>query len=729
MFKTLFTKASEISTVAKTFATDYIAVPENSKEKQTYSEEDFLEYRKKIEGDFKNALARKIAYEKKNCEKKIEEERVVIKEKEEEITKLMNIKDEELVVTRQLLQEERQRKDSQLAEIRDKLLFSNFEDQKVKLIDYLKTNLQNIEEVKADSLFDLINKFEPNPIFSEAVSKIDEIITNNNEFKAIYDETKVNEIKLTTELKAFQNEKDTVKERNKVLSIEIVDLLSQQEALKAIESDLTNKLSEIKKQFEAAIETIDKKDQAIEALILENELEAKKETEKKSNIYKMALKSCYMMVLDGSKCAEEIQNLFEVDDDKFFESSHELALKIRPSIELSVLNELSAHPDFEGNLAISNVKEFKAIDWEEIGKELAKPLKLKIDQISKKVNDSAGASKMAKETIEEMKKKHKEQVELYKKEATKLKEQLKEIEETYKDNAADGNLKVELISTLSKEIDLLKKEKEEFNVISMQYNELKSEFSSKVDKIKEREAVCVSENKELKEKNKKLKAEFMKKAEDQAKLEKEIVELTSRFEISKKESYGELERKLKDLQEYSTSLENTIEAANLQKEELRRQHDERQRYWSTTIAAEREAKEALAEKIECLSQIERYSAELRAKIELLDLENGKLRQNKSEMKKYVEETVMKIKEEFSTLENLVDRRIVADLLMKYLSGDLAGPVRKAILETIVNVLELSDEQRQRLGVSSKVNVQKAQGSVEDKINSISDELYKFIVNQ
>jgi hypothetical protein len=117
------------------------------------------------------------------------------------------------------------------------------------------------------------------------------------------------------------------------------------------------------------------------------------------------------------------------------------------------------------------------------------------------------------------------------------------------------------------------------------------------------------------------------------------------------------------------------------------------------------------------------------KIELLQEEAKKLETQKYHLKKHSEDTIFKLKEQWVDTDQMIDKRLIANCVLKYFDKkNKDKKIQQIVLDTLANYLEFNNDERKLIGLtpsnlSSKYHSTTA-ASV--KIKEVSENFINFL---
>ncbi len=343
----------------------------------------------------------------------------------------------------------------------------------------------------------------------------------------------------------------------------------------------------------------------------------------------------------------------------------------------------------------------------------------------------------SKDMIEEGKKTDQETKELLTKQISKLQGDCKEYGKTEKSlretiDSLENNLKEEKsevvkmntkyknlkqnFDNLEKEFNSVKENLESVNqkneLYKLENSELMEKFKDKSNELqneKENFEVLLSENKELQAQAKEL---------DKARVlirEKADLLNSKDIEINKlKNSYQSLEDIFENLKDQQEKEKESL------KQQLLDSIDKKNELEMTM--------KILEEKQTQSQQVSLLVNQLNDRINDLESENNKLKEQKAEIKRHAEEVLIKVKNDLKDTEFLIDKRIISNFLLKYLDKSSNDKIKSAVLDTLSNFLGFTNEERKKVGLSPSTGMNFSGVSQTDKLKDISDNLYNFILN-
>eukprot|EP00347_Sterkiella_histriomuscorum_P018330 403345918 len=274
----------------------------------------------------------------------------------------------------------------------------------------------------------------------------------------------------------------------------------------------------------------------------------------------------------------------------------------------------------------------------------------------------------------------------------------------------DLSLKQKDIPKLQQKIDQFTQEKE---VIQAQLSEVlqqKLDSQMKLEEGRNKTEMLVVENATLKEKvgtldedtkrlrkqNKQLQGQLDLQEDYKLQHEKASQELKW-MEAQLKSKESELEESRKTLSLLQRSIQNQQDEyeQNLRVKE-REQSEDKQLLQSLQLQIN-EMKERIRVAIDVEQQLERskrYAQEIEIRIEKLDVEN-------SELKKYSQELVEKVKKDSEQNEYMVDRRIINKFLVNYVNQNSSREIKLQMLDSMSRILAFSMDEKITLGLVKK----------------------------
>jgi len=91
---------------------------------------------------------------------------------------------------------------------------------------------------------------------------------------------------------------------------------------------------------------------------------------------------------------------------------------------------------------------------------------------------------------------------------------------------------------------------------------------------------------------------------------------------------------------------------------------------------------------------------LSARNDKLEKENMILQAQQFELKEQTKEVLLKVQNDLRDIENMVDRRIVSNFLIKALDKSTSKKIRITVIDTLANFLGFSNEDRKKIGLNS-----------------------------
>ena len=662
---------------------------------------------------------------------------------------------------------------------------SETEDDKKNIIEEITKNLiakyEEIIQIKSKELAEQENKI----ITSISDSLKDYIHENNKlikekleEYSSKSESLLKENFSLSSELQNLKNE--LLDKNKKILNLES-DIVSLTEGKTKIEEEFNNKIKLLNETSNSLKKNVNDLTAQLESKSNEHvEYTKNKENEISSltsqlktisDNYKKSLqtfKQFFLLLLEDDIFIDLIEKTFKSpDSESFFEDVYKLSKYIRPKLTFkiytnilldeSLLSKISKYisdttlpiKDYTGGL--KSLSQLKISDSDEDNNFIAtliselisyiETLNSTINKQTKQIQEINSQLKSAKETLDESKKSDIEKYDLLNKHIAKLQQDCRENQKTEK-------MLRETIENLENSSGVLKTDNEKLlgkiKSLNNLYEELTKEKNTLLEKISTLDHQCELfkvENTELIEKNtqneneiKKLenknsnlgreKKDLTAKISEMEKLKKDLHEkinlLTSKEnEINKlKSSYMELEEfieNLKNEKEHSNEMlkkqifEMAAEIDNLKERNLH--HEEN----LNSFAAQTNSK-----KVEELEKL----------LTDLEIENKHLKEQKEKMKKYSEEILNKVKNDLKDTEFLVDKRMISNILMKYFDTSSNEKLKFSMLDVLANFMGFTNDERKKIGLnqSSTAGLQNKTNERDDKLKSLSDDLYDFILN-
>jgi len=118
---------------------------------------------------------------------------------------------------------------------------------------------------------------------------------------------------------------------------------------------------------------------------------------------------------------------------------------------------------------------------------------------------------------------------------------------------------------------------------------------------------------------------------------------------------------------------------------------------------------------------------LSARNDKLEKENMILQAQQSELKEQTKEVLLKVQNDLRDIENMVDRRIVSNFVIKALDRSTSKKIRITVIDTLANFLGFSNEDRKKIGLSfnsgnnpifAPTSSEKAKELSEDILNNV-----------
>jgi hypothetical protein len=118
---------------------------------------------------------------------------------------------------------------------------------------------------------------------------------------------------------------------------------------------------------------------------------------------------------------------------------------------------------------------------------------------------------------------------------------------------------------------------------------------------------------------------------------------------------------------------------------------------------------------------------LSARNDKLEKENIILQAQQYELKEQTKEVLLKVQSDLKDIENMVDRRIVSNFVIKALDKSTSKKIRITVVDTLANFLGFSNEDRKKIGLSSNLgnnpvfipySSEKAKELSEDILNNV-----------
>jgi chromosome segregation ATPase len=643
----------------------------------------------------------------------------------DEITKRLSQKDKELTNIKNDLLSKLNEKDDELTSLRNDLMIKlNGKNQQ---IENYQTSLKKLTEEKENELKALSDKF-------------------TKELEETKHQQKQEE----------QNLKTKLEETEKRLKH---DLEAKDSQLEEILNKYTSML-ESKANFEVQIKDLNKK---LEQFEKENAT-YKFQVDNMKNLIeiKQTFKQFFFTLLEEDIFIDEIERVFKIEDSMdFFNEVYKLLKNIHPKILFKTYNSILQNDSLVEKLSKYNLEHFNKEAYlelndkkqlDDIGEEpdflvnLLNELCSYIDNLNNSVlklkNSNTELDKQIKsfkDSVDESKKSDSSRNELLQKQISKLQTQIKESNSTIATiNQTNETLEAEK-KTLKTDLE---KAQNKYNKLNELHESLQKEISGlkeKVNSITQQCQVFKVENTELSDKNNKLNEEMKQLTDKLSSNDKEKSDLTNNVtELEKiKKSYLDsldtMKLKENEIEQLKTSyarLEEFIEG-------LKSSNEETIQIYKGQVLDLAAGNEKLKEHIKhCEDRISEMDLnisntkidELEKNVLALEIENKNLKEQKDKMKKYSEEILIKVKNDLKDTEFLIDKRMISNILLKYFDKSMNDKLKVALLDTLANFMGYNNDERRKIGLNPQNNLPTTTTNQDDKLKSLSDELYNFILN-
>ena len=119
---------------------------------------------------------------------------------------------------------------------------------------------------------------------------------------------------------------------------------------------------------------------------------------------------------------------------------------------------------------------------------------------------------------------------------------------------------------------------------------------------------------------------------------------------------------------------------------------------------------------------------LSARNEKLEKENIILQAQKNELKEQTKEVLLRVQNDLKDIENMVDRRIVSNFVIKALDKSTSKKIRATVIDTLANFLGFSNEDRKKIGLCVNTgNNPVFTPSSSEKAKEISEDLLNYVM--
>lgn len=344
-------------------------------------------------------------------------------------------------------------------------------------------------------------------------------------------------------------------------------------------------------------------------------------------------------------------------------------------------------------------------------------------------------NKSAKITLEESKKYEAHKYETLKTSINKLQEENKDYSENEKILKSKLNkIQTEIVEIKSEKDKILEKLKslnkiyedisiEKRDLIERNVNLVQQMDNFKIENIEIVEKISKNEKiiKNLKDKNEillKEKEELMKQINEIRYLNDLIADKNQEILIK--------ENELEKIRLAYSELERFIESLKLEKEISQNQHKNKIENLLSELEYSKKLLNLQEEKLKY--EKDNSSEDLNRQIVDLKMENNYLKDQKDKMKKYSEDILNKIKSDIKEKEFLIDKRMISHIIIKYFDKYTNDKIKISLLDTLANFIGFSNEERMQIGLSTVGTSTNSNNKNNDKLKSLSDELYNFILN-
>ena len=422
--------------------------------------------------------------------------------------------------------------------------------------------------------------------------------------------------------------------------------------------------------------------------------------------------------------------LINVQNEKFFEKIYKLNQVIKPKIicEILINNKESIIKLIESKEEIinkiknysSSINKYKEENFEE--------------------NDFNVLEYLFKELLNLKEKKDENKKELETK-IFNLEEKLKSLNNNIEKMQIDGKKAFEVENKLNEIINNLEKEK---NELEEKNNKLKKEseefINERINFEKEnlthieKEKKLNEEKEEIENKNENLNKEIIITKNENERLKKEIEELNKDIQLYSENNFT-INEKNEEISKKTIEIDKLISSYKIledEKNNLEKQKNEeieiykKQILQMTNEIAEEKEKNNQSNQNEDIEKI--YISKifsLESQLNKLQEENLNLKKKEEDNKKEMDNLIKKVNFDLKNTEYLIDKRVISSVLVNYFDKNANDNVKQSLLETLSSLMDYSNEDRKKMGLKP-INIPK--NEKDDKLKSISDGLYNFILN-
>jgi len=396
------------------------------------------------------------------------------------------------------------------------------------------------------------------------------------------------------------------------------------------------------------------------------------------------------------------------------DAEHTLSIETKNNLleKLRKLNALNSDLDIEktidskliykegrvsGNGLVASVETAIALTVEMANKKFQSQLQDERDRERDRYNTLSKNFDKMQDELKEATKREKD-IQASKEEMKRKNDELTEMVESM--NASAGQF-VNKISSLQKTINELQDSKRKYLEEVGAKNEEIEQLKIKINSIQD-------ESSDLNSYVAKLESEATAIPELSSKLEKQTMEINLlNEEIQAKEQENE------NLNTTINNLQSVIDENQQIQENLSNQYNNEIKKLRNDLEQSTRKSQILQEYKEKFEAIEKDFSEREAKIKELSVKLKESEQERNAVKAEASALVKKVKNEAMYKENLVDKRVLTNFLIKYFDPNATFGVKLGIMETMASILGFSDDERGKVGLPKQIQEAKVEKKPEE----------------